>query len=74
MTRKVFKMTQEDYDKLMKACESVPLIMLNCGMPRSMQENANDAWCSLGDRMGFDGMTVKPGQSKLEFTAMEVPK
>lgn len=29
-------------------------------MFRSQQERANEAWKKLGDRMGFDFMTVEP--------------
>ena len=70
--RSNFKMTQEQYDKIIEAIDvarSTPLIALQCGMPRSVQEVANDAWCSLGREMGFDGMTVKPGSDKLSFSA-----
>lgn len=67
---KEFEMTQTDLDKLFEAMKPVPMIMLQCGEPRSQQERANTAWCSLGDRMGFDGMTVKPcGKGDLFFTA-----
>ncbi len=39
------------------------------GLP---EENANDAWISLGRKRGFDGMTVKPdGSDKLSITAEE---
>lgn len=70
--RREFEMTEADYEKLIKACEPVPLIMLQCGAPSSPQENANRAWCSLGERLGFDGMTVLPSPSKgrLFFTAI----
>lgn len=70
--RKNYKMTEEQYDKLLAACKPVPLIALQCGMPASQQERANVAWGALGDEMGFEGMTVQAGGSKLEFTA--VPK
>jgi hypothetical protein len=69
MTIQRFTMTQADYDKIIEAIQPVPLIMLQCGMPKSQQERANDAWEELGHRMGFDHMTVKPGQTSLEFTA-----
>ena len=71
--RRHFTMTQEDKAKILEACKPVPY-MVNGGMaPRFPQENANDAWCELGNRMGFDGMTVLPvrGQSDLVFTAEE---
>ena len=49
--RTEYEMTQEDYDKIIKACSPVPMIMLHIGTPRSQQENANDAWAELGKRM-----------------------
>ena len=68
--RKEFEMTQEQLDKLMESMKPVPLIMLQCGMPRSQQERANDAWESLGKEMGFDSMSVRPtGRGDRFFTA-----
>ncbi len=58
--RKDFEMTQEQLDVLLDAGKPVLLIALNCGMPRSPQQNANDVWKSLGREMGFQHMTVKP--------------
>ena len=69
---KNFEMTQEQLDKIIKACKPVPMIMLQCGTPRSTQENANDAWKSLGEELGFDPMTVKPnGKGERFFSAQE---
>jgi len=58
-----FKMTQEDMDDLLDAMKPVPMIMLQCGEPSNQQENANNAWKSLGVKMGFDYMTVRPDGS-----------
>lgn len=71
MSRQKFEMTQEDLDKLISAGKQIPLIMLHLGMPRSPQERANDAWRELGERMGFEYMTVLPidGESPRFFTA-----
>lgn len=55
-----FEMTQEDLDELLEACRPVPAIMLQCGTPPSQQENANNAWRKLGEKMGFDYMSVEP--------------
>lgn len=72
MTRKEYALTTAQYDKLIEACKAVPLIMLQCGMPPSAQENANRAWCALGKELGFDGMSVRPSsKGKLFFTADE---
>ena len=68
--RKQYEMTQEQLDNLMEACKPVAMIMLQCGRPASPQENANNAWASLGEEMGFDGMTVEPtGKGDRFFTA-----
>jgi len=58
--KKEFEMSETDLKELMEACKSVPMIALQCGTPRSPQENANDAWNRLGEKMGFDGSTVEP--------------
>lgn len=64
-------MTEEDLRKILDACKPVPMIMLQCGAPSSPQENANRAWAELGERMGFDYMTVQPtGKGDRFFTAV----
>ena len=68
-----FEMTPDDLEKLLSAMSQVPLIALQCGMPRSAQENANAAWAELGSRMGFDAMTVQPnGRGDRFFSAEPV--
>jgi hypothetical protein len=70
--RKEYKMTKEQMEKLLDSCKPVPYMIIGDVMPRSPQENANYAWCSLGKEMGFDGMTVEPSSKGQEyFTAME---
>jgi len=69
---KLFEMTKEDMDKIIEAGQPVLMIALQCGTPRSPQENANTAWESLGKKMGFEYMTVLPSpKGKLFFTAKE---
>ena len=67
-----YEMTEKDLEAIMEACKPVPMIMLQCGSPRSQQENANDAWAALGKKMGFDHMTVEPvsGKGNRFFTAV----
>jgi len=67
-----YEMTEADLEKILDACKSVPMIMLQCGPTRGPQERANDAWKELGDRMGFDHMTVQPrlGMGNRFFTAV----
>lgn len=58
--RREYEMTQADFDRIIEACRAVPAIALQCGAPRSQQENANAAWRELGERMGFDYLSVRP--------------
>ena len=68
--RRRFMMTEEQLERLLEACKPVPMIMLQCGAPRSPQERANDAWKALGKEMGFQHMTVRPtGEGDRVFTA-----
>jgi hypothetical protein len=72
MARREFEMTKADLDELLEAMKPVPLIMLQCGTPPSQQERANDAWRRLGERMGFQHMTVRPvGKGDRFFSAEE---
>jgi hypothetical protein len=72
--RKEFEMSQADFDKLMEACKLVPYIVIGGQEPRSRQENANQAWKELGERMGFDHLTVKPSFSGPKYFTAEVQK
>ena len=62
-----YEMTEKDMKELMDAMKPVPMIMLQCGNPPSQQENANSAWKKLGNKMGFDHMTVKPSSGGARF-------
>ena len=68
---RVFEMSEEDLEVLKKASEPVPYMVFGGREPSSPQENANRAWKNLGDKLGFDHMTVKPGNSIRFFTAEE---
>ncbi len=76
LTRREFKMTQEDMDGILKACQPVPYIVVGGLEPLSPQRRANIAWDALGGRMGFVGHTVQPvsGKSQLFFTAEPLPE
>ena len=63
-------MTVEDEKELLDACKPTPCIMIGGSTGSSPQENANRAWRLLGDKMGFDYMTVKPGGSNRFFSAV----
>ena len=69
--RKKYTMTLEQYNVIIDASKPV-VVMWVGGPPHSPQENANFAWQSLGEELGFEYMTVQPIEgSKLEFTAEE---
>jgi len=70
--RKEFKMTDSEREIILEGCKPVPMIMLQCGSPPSQQQNANDVWRALGEKLGFDFMTVQPvsGKSNHYFSAV----
>lgn len=67
-----YEMTEEDLKEILNACRPVPMIMLQCGNPPSLQESLNRAWRRLGEKMGFDSDTVGSieGKSNRFFTAV----
>lgn len=69
--RKEFKITDEQFEKLLEASQPVRLITLQIGMPTPPQENANIAWKALGEELGFEYKTVEPVADKDDhyFTA-----
>ena len=69
---KEYQMSEEDYELIIEACRPIPLIAIHCGTGPSRQEMVNRAWETLGDKMGFDYMTVKPSKKgRLFFEAEE---
>ena len=70
-TRKEFEMSDHDHVVLMDACKPVVCMKIGEYVPRSPQENANDAWAALGRKMDFNHLTVRPvsGKSDHFFTA-----
>jgi len=69
-----FEMSDDDLQDLLSQMKPVPMIMLQCGSPLSIQERANMAWAKLGLKMGFDHMTVRPiGKGDRFFSAETVP-
>jgi hypothetical protein len=59
-----YEMTEADLQELLDACKPVPAMMIGGYAPPSPQENANNAWRRLGEKMGFDHMTVQPSAGK----------
>lgn len=68
--RREYEMTEADYDLIIAASRPVPYLIIGGIAPMSQQERANIAWASLGQKMGFKYMTVRPGSNgKHSFTA-----
>ncbi|MFA5408404.1 MAG: hypothetical protein WC343_06505 [Bacilli bacterium] len=59
-----YEMTEAELEELLDACKPVPYMVIGGCVPSSPQENANRAWQKLGDKHGFDYMTVRPIQGK----------
>ena len=72
--RREFCMSEEDYAELLRACQPVPMIALQCGPVMSTQGDANAAWDRLGRKMGFHGGTAMGvhGKGGRYFTAIPV--
>lgn len=74
LPRTEYEMTEHDLNEILDACKATPVMFLSGGTPMgsSPQENANTAWKRLGDKMGFDHMTVRPvsGKGQCHFTAV----
>ena len=69
--RTEYEMTEADLKELLDACKPVVAMMIGGNGPSSPQENANRAWQRLGEKMGFDHMTVRPtGRGDRFFTAV----
>lgn len=75
MTRQNFEMTEEDLQIILDACKPTPVLYISGGynIGGDPQENANAAWKKLGEKMGFDYLTVQPtagGGSNRLFSAV----
>lgn len=62
-----YEMTEADLEKILDACKPVPYMIIGGHASSSPQENANRAWAELGQRMGFDSMTVQPASGGARF-------
>jgi len=58
--RKEFQLTADELKRLLDACRPVPYMVFGGMVPRSPQENANDAWKRLAAQKGFVWDTVRP--------------
>ena len=66
--RREYCMTDNDLAALLEACQPVYGLLTADGLV----EAADVAWCALGAKMGFDGMSVEPvdGKDHRWFTAI----
>lgn len=73
--RREFEMSEDDLKALLDAGKPVPAMYLTGGQPMfgTPQENANRAWQRLGEKLGFQHMTVQPiaGKDHRFFSAEE---
>jgi hypothetical protein len=67
-----YEMTEEDLQIILDACKLTPVMMIGSYTGSSPQENANRAWRSLGEKMGFEWDSVQPidGKGMRFFTAI----
>ena len=67
-----YEMSEADLTTLLNACKSTPVIMVGNYTPSTPQENATRAWAQLGEKIGFDHMTVQPvaGKGQRFFSAI----
>lgn len=67
-----YEMTEDDRKQIIDACQPEPYLIVGGVPPMSRQERANRAWASLGEKMGFESMTVEPvpGKGDRFFTAV----
>jgi hypothetical protein len=74
--RREFEMTEAQLETLLAAMKPQPYILTGGLGPRSVQENANDAWRALGDELGFVWDSVLPfeGKSQRVFSAITKAK
>lgn len=70
--RTEYEMTQADLDVIYDACKPTHVMMIGGSVGSTPQENANRSWQALGQKMGFDHMTVRPvaGKGERFFTAV----
>jgi len=68
-----YEMTEEDLKEILDSSKPTPCMMIGSYTPATPQENANRAWQSLGKKMGFDHMTVRPIEGKGQRFFSAVP-
>jgi len=69
---KEYELTEAQLEKILDAGKPVRCMLIGSVAPRSPQENANSAWRSLADELGFVWDTVRPVPGKGQrFVAAE---
>jgi hypothetical protein len=73
-----YRLSEEQMERLLDASIPIPMIMLQCGNPPSVQENVNCAWREIADELGFIWDTAVPckwvGADKYDILAEPDPK
>lgn len=74
--RQEFEMTEDDLKGLLAASRPTPVMFVSGETPMgpSQQENANRAWAELGERVGFEAMSVEPLREKGDRFFTAIPK
>ena len=67
-------MSEADLSETLDACKPTRVMKIGNYTPASPQENANAAWARLGEKMGFQSMTVRAvdGKGHRFFTAVGI--
>jgi hypothetical protein len=60
---KKYRLSEEQYDKLMEACKPVPYLVVGGYAPVSLQERANTAWQQVAADFKVKWDTIKPAGS-----------
>jgi hypothetical protein len=72
--KKEFKLTEEQYERLIEASQPVPYLVVGGVEPMSPCRKAESIWMQLGEEMGFKWNTAEPipGKNRLYFHAEEI--
>lgn len=70
LPRTNYEMSKQDLKELLGQCKSTPMMKIGGVCSPTPQDNANAAWEKLGNKMGFDYMTVRPAGGQRFFTAV----
>ena len=75
MRKLKYRLTDEQFGRILKANTPTPLILLQCGMPPTVAQRVNAVWDAIGKEKGFDPNTVEPdGDMEKDFRAVPVQK